>query len=162
MITKINPAIQLTMNHTSIKNEAFADKCDCEGKFAILDTLISIEARKIKLDLYKQKPDHKGKGPVLPTLIQFHVQRTSLVKVTFNRNSGECLAPDTQFTAASWKGTPACPGSAHTFRLSSWTPAQHSVTAGSYSKCIWQATGDGIFGGQQCLVLVEWARNFTL
>ena len=57
MITKINPAIQLTMNHTSIKNEAFADKCDCEGKFAIpfLDTLISIEAGKIKVDLYTKK-----------------------------------------------------------------------------------------------------------
>ena len=79
------------------------------------------------------KLNHNGKGHVLPTLIQFHVHRTSIVKVTFNRNSGERLAPDTQFTAASWKGPPACPGSAHTSCLSSWTPAQHSVTAGSYS-----------------------------
>ena len=108
------------------------------------------------------KLNHNGKGHVLPTLIQFHVRRTSIVKVTFNRNSGERLAPDTHFTAASWKGPPACPGSAHTSRLSSWTPGQHSVTAGSYSKCMWQATRDGIFGGRQCLVLVGWARNFTL
>ena len=102
--------------------------------------------------------NHNGKGHVLPTLIQFHVHRTSIVKVTFNRNSGERLAPDTQFTAASWKGPPACPGSAHTSCLSSWTPARHSVTDGSYSKCMWQATRDGIFGSRQCLVLVAWPR----
>jgi len=97
-----------------------------------------------------------GKRHVLPTLIQFHVHRTSIVKVTFNRNSGERLAPDTQFTAASWKGPPACPGSAHTSCLSSWTPAQHSVTDVSYKKCMWQATRDGNFGSRQCLVLVAW------
>ena len=102
--------------------------------------------------------NHNGKGHVLPTLIQFHVHRTGIVKVTFNRNSGERLAPDTQFTAASWKGPPACPGSAHTSCLSSWTPARHSVTDGSYSKCMWQATRDGIFGSRQCLVLVAWPR----
>ena len=48
-------------------------------------------------------------------------------------NSGERLAPDTHFTAASLKRPPICPGSAHASRLSSWTPAQHSVTAASYS-----------------------------
>ena len=79
------------------------------------------------------KLNHNGKGHVLPTLIQFHVHKTSIVKVTFNRNSGERLAQDTQLTAASWKCPPACPGSAHTSRLSSWTPSRHSVTAGSYS-----------------------------
>ena len=108
------------------------------------------------------KLNHNGKGHVPPTLIQFHVHRTSIVKVTFNRNSGERLAPDTQFTAASRKGLRACPGSVPTSCLSSWTPAQHSVTAGSYSKFMWQATRDGIFGSRQCLVLVGWARNFTL
>ena len=36
-----------------------------------------------------------------PTLIQFHIPRTSIVKVTFNKNSGGRLAPDTHFTAAS-------------------------------------------------------------
>ena len=47
------------------------------------------------------KLNHNGKGHVLPTLIQFHIPRTSTVKVTFNRNSGERLAPDAHFTAAS-------------------------------------------------------------
>ena len=79
--------------------------------------------------------NHNGKGHVLPTLIQFHVRRTSIVKVTFNKNSGGRLAPETHFTSASRKGPPASPESAHTSRLSSGTPAQHSVTAGSYSKC---------------------------
>ena len=75
------------------------------------------------------KLNHNGKGHVLTTLIQFHVCETSIVKVTFNRNSGGRLAPDTHFTAA-------CPESAHTSRLSSWTPALHTETAESYSKCI--------------------------
>ena len=86
------------------------------------------------------KLNHNGKGHVLPTLIQFHVRRTNIVKVTFNRNSGRRLAPDTHFTAASWKSPPACPESAHTSCLSSWTPTKHFVTVGSYSKCMWQAT----------------------
>ena len=47
------------------------------------------------------KLNHNGKGHVLPTLIQFHVRRTDIVKVTFNRNSGGRLATDTHFTAAS-------------------------------------------------------------
>ena len=104
------------------------------------------------------KLNDNWKGHVLPTLIQFHVRKTSIVKVTFNKNSGGRLAPDTHCTAASWKGPPACPESAHTSHLSSWTPAQHSVTDGSYSKCMWQATRDGIFGSRQCLVLVAWPR----
>ena len=94
------------------------------------------------------KLNHNGKGYVLPTLIQFHVCRTSIVEVTFNRNFSGRLAPYTHFTAASWKGPLACPELAHTSRLSSWTPAQHSVTAGSYSKCIWQATRDSISRSQ--------------
>ena len=98
--------------------------------------------------------NHNGKGHVLPTLIQFHVRRINIVKVTFNRNSGGRLAPYTHFTAASCKGLPACPESAHTSCLSSWTPAQHSVTAGSYSKCI--------SGSQQCLVLVGWVGLYFL
>ena len=77
--------------------------------------------------------NHNKKGHVLPTLIQFHVHWTSIVKVTFNRNTGECRAPYPHFTAGSWKGPSACPGSGHTFRLSSWTPAQHFVAVGSYS-----------------------------
>ena len=85
-----------------------------------------------------------------------------IVKFTFNRNSGGRLAPDTHFTAASWKGPPACPESAHTSRLSSWTPAQHSVITGSYSKWMWQATRDRISGIQQCLVLVGWAGLYSL
>ena len=107
------------------------------------------------------KLNHNGKGHVLSTLIQFHVHRTSIVKVTFNRNSGERLAPDTHFTAASWKCPPACFESAHTSRVSSWTPAQHSVTAGRYSKCMWQATRDSISGSHQCLVLVGWAGLYS-
>ena len=108
------------------------------------------------------KLNHNGKGPVLSTLIQFHVRRTSIVKVTFNKNSGGHFAPDTHFTATSWKGPPSCPESVHTSRLSSWTPAQHSVTAGSYSKCMWQATRDSNSGIQQCLVLVGWAGLYSL
>ena len=62
---------------------------------------------------FSSKLNHKGKGHVLPTLVQFHVRMTSIVKVTFNKNSGGRLAPDTHFTAASWKGSPAYPESAH-------------------------------------------------
>ena len=86
----------------------------------------------IESHFFSSKMNHNGKGYVLPNLIQFHVRRTSIVKVTFHRNSGKCLAPDSHFTAASWKGFPACPGSAHISCLSSWTPAQSSVTTGSY------------------------------
>ena len=43
------------------------------------------------------KLNHNRKEHGLPTLIEFHVH----VKVTFNKNSGECLAPDTNFTEAS-------------------------------------------------------------
>ena len=108
------------------------------------------------------KLNHIGKGHALPTLIKFYVRRTSVVKVTFNRTSGGRLAPDTHFTAASWKGPPDCPESAHTSCLFSWKPAQHSVTAGSYSKCIWQATRENISGSQQCLVLVGWVGLYFL
>ena len=98
----------------------------------------------------------------VPTLIQFYVHKTSIVKFTFNKNAGERLAPDTHITAASWKRSPACPGSAHTSCLWFWTLTQHSVTAGSYSKCMWQATRDGILGGRPCLVLVALENNFIL
>ena len=121
-----------------------------------------IESKFFVTPLISSKLNHNGKGHVLPTLIQFHVRRTSIVKVTFNKNSGGRLAPDTHFTAASWKRTPACPESAHTSRLSSWTPAQHSVIAGSYSKCMWQDTRDSICGSQQCLVLVGWVELYFL
>ena len=47
------------------------------------------------------KLNHNGEGHVLPTLIQFHVRRTSIVKVNYNRNSGGRLAPDTHVTAGS-------------------------------------------------------------
>ena len=69
-----------------------------------------------------------------------------------------CLNPGYSFL----KRPPACPGSAHTSCLSSWTPAQHYVTDGSYSKCMWQATRDSIFGSWQCLVLVAWPRILLL
>ena len=108
------------------------------------------------------KLNHNRKGHVLPTLIQFHVRRTSIVKVTFNKNSGGRLAPDTHFTAASWKDPPACPESAHTSRLSFRTHAQHSVTAESYSKCMWQAIRDSISGSHKCLVLVGWIELYFL
>ena len=118
-----------------------------KGTFTIIDE----SPKKVKL-----------KGHVLPTLIQFHVRRTGIVKFTFNRNSGERLAPDTHFTAASWKGPPPCPESAHTSRFTSWTPAKHSVTAGSYSQCMWPATRDSISVSQQCLVLVGWVGLYSL
>ena len=124
-------------------------KCEIESNFFVTPCISS-------------KLNHNGKEHVLPTLIQFHVNRTSIVKVTFNRNSGGRLAPNTHFTTASLKGPPSCPESAHTSRLSSWTPAQHSVTAGSYSKCMWQATRDSISGSQLCLVLVGWAGLYSL
>ena len=74
-----------------------------------------------------------GRAISCPLWFNFINHRTSIVKVTFNRDSGGCLAPDTHFTAVSWKSHPDCPESANFSCLSSWTPAQHSVTAGSYS-----------------------------
>ena len=84
------------------------------------------------------KLNHNGKGHVLPTVIQFHVYRTSIVKVIFNRNSGERLAPDTHFTAASLKSPPAFPGSAQTSCFSFSTPVQHSLTAENYSNACYK------------------------
>ena len=105
-----------------------------KGTFTISDKSI----KQVKLNFFvttwiSSKLNHNEKGHVLPTLIQFHVHRTNNVKVNLKRNSGKCLAPDTQFTVGSWKGPSTCPGLAHTSFLSSWTPAQHCVTAGSYS-----------------------------
>ena len=52
---KMNPNMQLIMNHTFIENEAPEDKCDRDDKSAIpfLDTLISIKEGRIEVDLYK-------------------------------------------------------------------------------------------------------------
>ena len=121
-----------------------------------------IESNFFVIPWITSKLNHNGKGYVLPTLIQFHDRRTSIVKVTFNKNSGGRLAPDTHFTTASWKGPLACSESADTSWLSSWTPAQHSLTAGSYSKGMWQATKDSISGSHQCLVLVGWVELYPL
>ena len=56
---KINPTIQLTINHTTIENEAPEDKCNCEEHKSVpfLDTLISIEDGKIEVDLYRKETD---------------------------------------------------------------------------------------------------------
>ena len=93
---------------------------------------------------------------------QFLVRRTSIVKTTFTRNSGERLAPETHFTAAFWKGPPACSGTAHSSSLSSLDNCQILCNRHKLLKCMWQASKDGIFGGRKCLVLVGWARKYTL
>ena len=56
---KTNPTIQLTINHTTIENEAPEDKCNCEEqKFVpFLDTMTSIEDGKIEVDLYRKETD---------------------------------------------------------------------------------------------------------
>ena len=135
---------------------------DKKGHLQLVTKEGEIESSFFVTTWISSKLNHNGKGHVLPTLIKFHVRRTIIVKVTFNRNSGESLAPNTHLTAAFWKGPLACPGPAHTSRFSFWTLAQPSVTAVGYSKCMWQATRDGIFSSRQCLVLVGWARKFTL
>ena len=58
-INQIHPTIKLTMNHTSIADEAPEVKCDCEEKSAIpfLDTLCSIKNGRIDTDLYKKPTD---------------------------------------------------------------------------------------------------------
>ena len=58
-INKINPTIQLTMNHTSLKNESLEDRCSCKETYQIpfLDTLLSIKEGKIDIDLYKKESD---------------------------------------------------------------------------------------------------------
>ena len=115
-----------------------AAHCHLLDKKGHLQLVMKVPKREIESNFFvttwiSSKLNHNGKGHVLSTLIQFHVYRKSIIKVIFNRSFGECLAPNTHFTTASWKGPPAYPESAHTSRLSSWTPAQHSVPAGSYS-----------------------------
>ena len=60
-VNKINPSIQLTMNHTSDENEDPEEICNCEDKNAVpfLDTLVSIKDGKIEVDLYKKKRDRQ-------------------------------------------------------------------------------------------------------
>ena len=55
-------------------------------------------------------------------------------KSSFNRNSGEHLAPDTHFTAACWKGPSSLSWISSYFFLVILDTAQHSVTARSYFK----------------------------
>ena len=107
------------------------------------------------------KLNHNGKGHVLPTVIKIHVCGTSIVKVTFNRNSGERLAPDTHFTAASLKKKQLV---LNRLILLAFPPRHlpNTVTAGSYSKFMWQATRESISGSQQCLVLVGWVELYFL
>ena len=58
-INLINPSIQLTMNHTSIINEAPEEKCECKSVSSIpfLDTQLSIKEGKIYIDLFKKETD---------------------------------------------------------------------------------------------------------
>ena len=52
-INLINPAIQLTINHTSIQNEPREDRCDCPDQYSIpfLDVLCTIREGNIITDL---------------------------------------------------------------------------------------------------------------
>ena len=56
---KLHKTIKFTMSHTTIKNEPFKDKCDCEEAFEIpfLDVSCTIKEGKIHIDLYKKKTD---------------------------------------------------------------------------------------------------------
>ena len=58
-VNKINPSIQLTMNHTSLENENKEDRRDCNMKKAIsfLDNLVTIKEGRIDLDLYRKETD---------------------------------------------------------------------------------------------------------
>jgi hypothetical protein len=58
-INKINPAIQLTMSHTSILNEPNQEKCDCEERTWIpyLDVSCRIKEGRIETDLYRKDTD---------------------------------------------------------------------------------------------------------
>ena len=70
---KINPSIQLTINHTSIENKLPEDSCDCEKKlsFPFLDTKLSIIKGRIGVDLYR-KYLHKSES--VPTSKQLPQQ----------------------------------------------------------------------------------------
>ena len=58
-INQINPSIQLTMSHTSIKNEPIEEKCDCEETTWIpfLDVACEIKEGRIETDLYRKDTD---------------------------------------------------------------------------------------------------------
>ena len=58
-LNTIYPTIKLTMSHTSIPNESYEDKCQCEDKQSIpfLDTQISIKNNRIETDLYRKETD---------------------------------------------------------------------------------------------------------
>ena len=55
----IHPTITFTINHTSPKNEAVEDRCNCEPQDSIsfLDTSLSIQNGKIDTDLFKKETD---------------------------------------------------------------------------------------------------------
>ena len=112
---------------------AFSRSCSEVSVWCQTSTRVPIESNFYNTCPTDMKLNQSGQDMFLPVVIQFGGNPGCNKKVTFNRNSGNRLAPDTHFTAAFWKGRPACPGSAHTSCLSSWTPAQHSLTAGSYS-----------------------------
>ena len=58
-INSIHPTIKMSMSHTSIKNEAFEDKCECEEKCSIpfMDVMCSISEGKIETDLFRKSTD---------------------------------------------------------------------------------------------------------
>ena len=58
-MNKIHPSIQFTLTHTENKSDTLEDKCDCEPLSAVpfLDTLCSIENKKIEVDLYRKESD---------------------------------------------------------------------------------------------------------
>ena len=58
-VNKINSSIQMTMSHTSLKNENSENKCDCKETEDIqfLDLSCSIKEGKIETDLFRKQTD---------------------------------------------------------------------------------------------------------
>ena len=56
-INQIHPAIQFTMEHTTVKSESPKEKCSCEPKDQIpfLDTSCGLKNGQIEVDLYRKK-----------------------------------------------------------------------------------------------------------
>ena len=54
-MNELHESIKFTMNHTSVPNEEFRNKCDCEQQRAIpfLDVLCSVQDGRIDTDLYR-------------------------------------------------------------------------------------------------------------
>ena len=58
-INQIHPSIKFTMTHTTRNKETEEDRCECKETKSIpfLDTLCSLENKKIEVDLYKKDTD---------------------------------------------------------------------------------------------------------